>query len=118
MFRVVIKKPGFRPYIKEVDAGLDSMQALVEGYIEVAIRAPNFFGGGDELVIYCNEEGLLKQLPLNFYRTTDGHPIVGTVVAVKTDSSGEDVSMTFEDGEKVRSLIDKWRLPTDKEPDE
>jgi len=114
MFRVVIKKPGFRPYIKEIDAGLDSLQALVEGYIEVAMRAPNFFGGGDELVCYVNEEGLLKEMPLNIYRPSDGHPLVGPLVAVKTDNQGEDVSMTEEDAERVRSLVGGMCLPDDR----
>lgn len=105
MIRVVVKEPGKRAEVRRIEPGLDSLQSIVGGYIEVAMRGHRFFGVTDDLVVYCNEEGALKDLPLNFHRPTDGWPIVGVVLAMKVDESGEDVSMTeFEAGRAKKEL--------------
>ena len=52
---------------------LEAMQAAVGGYVETAVR-------GRDFVVWCNEEGKLLGLPLNFHRPTDGDGIVGTVL--------------------------------------
>lgn len=114
MIRVVVKEPGFRPVIKQIQPGLESLKKIVGGYIKTAFRAPGFFGD-DSLIAYCNEDGQRLQLPLNFHRMTDGHVIVGAVVLMRVDSAGDDVSMTKAAAEKALAVIDAMSLPGDKE---
>lgn len=65
------------------EPGLERMQELVGGYIEVVYpRAPMPF---DYTVV--NEEGLLLQLPLNHLATgLAGAQYVGTVLLVSNDA--------------------------------
>lgn len=114
MMRVLIKQPGERPRVMQVEPGLESMQKIVGGNIECGMKAHGFFDGEDHLIFYVNEDGLRLELPLNLFRPSDGHPIVGAVVAVKTDRQGEDVSMTEEDAERVREYFTAMSLPGDR----
>jgi hypothetical protein len=115
MMRVVVKRPGFHPVVENVKPGLESMQSLVGGYIECAMRGHGFFDG-DDLVIYCNEEGQRLNLADNVVRPTDCHLVVGAVVAVKVDKQGEDVSMTVEDARQAVRKLKEMGLPGDAAP--
>jgi hypothetical protein len=64
---------GETPVIEIIENELEPMQKIVGGYIEV-LRV------GDDILLICNEEGLLQQLPPNF-RTQYGM-IVGNVIFV------------------------------------
>lgn len=68
--KIVIKKVGQEPEVKEIKGELYEMQEIVGGYLEVI----GIFGG-----IFCvlNEEGKLKGLPINFI--FGGDFIVGNV---------------------------------------
>ena len=68
--KIVIKKVGQEPEVKEINGELHEMQEIVGGYLEVI----GLFGG-----IFCvlNEEGKLKGLPINFI--FGGDFIVGNV---------------------------------------
>lgn len=68
--KVIVKRP-FEPvgHIEEVENTLESIQAIVDGHIEVV-------GLPEGALLVCNEEGKLKMLQPNFY--TDGDVIVGT----------------------------------------
>lgn len=56
---IIIKKEVGKDYIiKEIDNTLEAMQAEVGGYIETVTVC-------SDLVIVCDEEGLLKGLPHN-----------------------------------------------------
>ena len=96
--KVVVLEPGKQPEVRESSGSLKKLQNIVDGYIEVALKGPGF-------VVYCNEEGLLKDLPFNCYRPTDGHPLVGTLVATKVDAEGETADMTDSEAEKLRILL-------------
>lgn len=76
---------------------LSEMQAAVGGFIETALRIPT--DRKDITVnIYCNEEGLLLGLPIQFTRATDGAYLAGDFVIVGTDeSTGETVGLTTEE---------------------
>ena len=69
--KVVIKKPedlyGHMTYIEN---NLETMQKIVEGYIETT--------GIDNLVIICNEEGKIKGLKDNILLGNDH--LVGTII--------------------------------------
>lgn len=75
--KVIVKRP-FEPvgHIEEVENTLESIQAIVDGHIEVV-------GLPEGALLVCNEEGKLKMLQPNFY--TDGDVIVGTVAIVGRD---------------------------------
>ena len=69
---VVIKEPGKAPVIEPMfDNSLESFQKAVGGYIETVTIS-------DDLVIICNEEGRLMDLPKNV--EVAGIGFVGTIV--------------------------------------
>ena len=71
--KVVIKEPGQKPRITEIENNLSALQAAVGGYIETDTLA-------EDCCIICNEEGRLQGLPYNL--TFGGMSFVGTVLFV------------------------------------
>ena len=74
--KVIIKEPGKAPEIKTITNDLGTLQSIVGGYIEAVTLASG-------LVIICNEEGKLWNLPYNF--DFGGQSFVGTVVIAGID---------------------------------
>ena len=74
--KVIIKEPGKAPEIKTITNDLGTLQSIVGGYIETVTLA-------SDLVIICNEEGKLWNLPYNF--DFGGQSFVGTVVIAGID---------------------------------
>lgn len=71
---VVIKEPGKEPRVEPLfDNTLEAFQKAVGGWVEAVTIA-------EDLVIICNEEGLLRRLPVNV--RVCGITFVGTVIAV------------------------------------
>ena len=68
--KIVVKKAGQQPEIKEIENELHTMQEIVGGYIQCISLPENIF-------CVCNEEGKLMNLPPNFVYNTD--VIVGDV---------------------------------------
>lgn len=56
---VLIIEPGKKPREAEIGNGLESMQAVVGGYIEA------IYPYDDSVALVCNEEGKINGLPLN-----------------------------------------------------
>ena len=56
--RAIIKKLNEAAFMTVIDNKLETLQKIVGGYIETLTIA-------DDLVIVCNEEGRLKNLPKN-----------------------------------------------------
>lgn len=81
--RAIIKEVGKSPEVKEIENELAEFQRLVGGYIEVVHL-------GDILLI-CNEEGKLKELPKNFRIGND--VIAGTAVFVGFNNDGDFTSL-------------------------
>lgn len=71
---VVVKKPGQLAEIRTIRNELDELQRLVGGYVEAVTIVPN------RLVMLCNEEGKLLDLPKNV--ELEGDIIRGNVVFV------------------------------------
>lgn len=66
---VLVVEPEKKPYVKEIDSGLESLQHEVGGYIEA------LYPFEDPVAIVCNEEGKLEGLPLNrCLRDDEGKP--------------------------------------------
>lgn len=90
---VCIKEPGKEPRVEPLfDNTLEAFQKAVGGYIETVTVA-------EDLVLVCNEEGRLHQMPFN--EIICGVPFVGPVIAaaVKGDEfvsiKGKSVSMVL-----------------------
>lgn len=81
----VIKEPGKGARIEPLFANtLESFQQAVGGYIECVRLAP-------DVVLICNEEGKLLDLPFNFQIGSDY--IVGNAVVCGVNSAGEFTSL-------------------------
>jgi hypothetical protein len=92
MVKILVKEPGENLEIREVEDKLKSYQDIVGGYIETVSIAEN-------LILVCNEEGLLLDLSINI---VNGHPFCGTVFFVRTE--GENfASLTDADIELISS---------------
>lgn len=57
--RIVIKRAGQKPEVKEIESDLVEFQDIVGGYIECLPI-------GENILCVCNEEGKLKRLEPNF----------------------------------------------------
>ena len=68
--KVIIKEPGQRPRVTEIENSLSALQEAVGGYIETVTFA-------EDCCIICNEEGRLQGLPYNL--TFCGVSFVGTI---------------------------------------
>lgn len=113
MMRVVIKRPGKLAVVETIEPGLEALQAAVGGPLEILMKAHEFFDEQDHLVCYGDEEGRLKDAVFNILRPSDGTPLVGPIVAVKTDGAGDDVSMTEEDAQRSIELLGTMSMPGD-----
>jgi hypothetical protein len=69
--KVLIVKPGEKPYVTVIDNELHAMQAAVDGLIEV------FPVDGDGTALVCNMNGKLNGMPGN-RRMDNGDIIAGT----------------------------------------
>lgn len=95
--RVLFVEPGKEPDVRTIDTGstvaeLQALNALIGGYLEAA-----YIDGSGMLALLFDEEGKLphKRLPLNFRWA--GEPIVGNVVLVRRNHSGELIDITDND---------------------
>ena len=69
--RVIIKDPGKKPRCVNISNTLENLQKTVGGYIETVTIA-------SDMVIICNEEGRLQDLPYNC--NVCGIDYVGTII--------------------------------------
>lgn len=93
--RVVIKKVGQLPEVKEIDNTLDAFQEIVGGNIET-------FRFAENILCVCNEEGKLIGLKPNFI--CRGDAICGDVFFC-ADGLDDFDGLTDEDAEFVIELI-------------
>lgn len=106
--KVVIIKPGKPAHITEIDDSLASMQAVVEGYIQV-VSASAIPGGkvlNKELILVLNEEGKVDELPYNF-RIYDGADYIAGTCFVCKEKKDEMVGLSQEEAELVAALFDR-----------
>ena len=92
--KVLIKKPGQRPYITYISNTLSNLQKTVDGFIECVTLAP-------DVVVICDEEGRLKDYP--FCCCISGIEFVGTVVVVGCDKYGDFIDLP--DNKFVKDLF-------------
>lgn len=81
--RAIRKRVGENLEFFELENELTALQEVVGGYLEV-VRLPN------DIVLWCNEEGLLQGLPQNLILMGDKNvPIVGDVLFTSTNIRGD-----------------------------
>lgn len=87
--KVVKILPGEEPEAVEITGTLESMQAVVGGFVEHVSLTQT-------LDIWVNEEGLLLQLPYNRTLATPfGEiPLFGTILVTSHDEQGETIGLT------------------------
>jgi len=101
-FLAVVIRPGMKPVIEDIgDAKLETLQALVGGYIEHVNFIPKL-----RYTVVVNEEGAVNGMELNRTRVINKkspgfgvHQLYGTIVLHKSKS------MTREDAEKI---VEEW----------
>mgnify|MGYP001769998867 CR=1 FL=1 len=99
----VVKEPRCKAKTQVIESGLDSFQKLVGGYIECIP-----FPGLDNVDIFLNEEGKLKDLTPNIWLPEYRDILMGTFFVVGLDEEeGDSVSLTEEQVVKVLKYINK-----------
>lgn len=89
MIRVIVKESGKAPREVTIRNDLKTLQELVGGRIEqYTVRS--------DLVLFCNEEGILLHLPYNC--AVYGSGFVGTIIVTGADGEGlTDCPITVEE---------------------
>ena len=110
--QVVIKRAGFTPEIamipggdREVAAILEIIEADEHAVPECVIRIPGVRFG---LACYANEEGKLEGLRPNFIHPDGWDVILGNVVWLAIDVSGEAISIPDEIAARLCELMRPW----------
>lgn len=103
---VLVVEPEKRPYTKEIDGRLETMQELVGGYIEA------LYPFEDLVALVCNEEGKLSRLPPNrVLYGEDGKPydiVSGTFfICGAPDGNDDFASLTEEQVSKFTAMFNR-----------
>ena len=98
--KIVVKKVGQKPEVKEISGELHEMQEIVGGYIQA-------FQIFDNVLCVCNEEGKLRGLTPNFIFNRD--VIVGDVFFA---AAGEEdfESLNDEQIDMVATILNLFEL--------
>ncbi|MDT8716043.1 DUF3846 domain-containing protein [Clostridium sp. 19966] len=97
--RVLIVPPKARPYAAEIESGLEPMQELVGGSIEMVDL-------DDKTSLVCNEEGKIQGLEGN--RRIGRDIIAGTFFLCGFNEEGESVSLS---DEQISKYYERFREP-------
>ena len=105
--RILYKAPQKEPVIMEVENNLETLQELVGGFIE-CVQMPNIKG----VDLYVNEEGLIHQLPGNFWLPEYEDCVKGACFMVAYNArSGKNYSITDKQIKECLKYIKEYELP-------
>lgn len=90
--RVLVVEPGKDPEVRVIENSLEGVQQIVQGYIECVTLHDK---AGEDLVLICNEEGKIRNLPMNAAVAEIDDVIFGTFLIAGTDRD-EFASLTDE----------------------
>lgn len=90
--RVLVVEPGKDPEVRIIENSLEDVQQIVQGYIECVTL---YDKAGENLVLICNEEGKIRNLPMNAMIPEIDDMIFGTFLIAGTDRD-EFASLTDE----------------------
>ena len=103
----VEKRPGEPAKLVEVTTSTVGYHFLKEALDECTIAMTTArLKEGKIVDVWCDEEGLLKNLPLNFFHPQIRQPIVGPVLVCDHDNEGESVPLSKELAEEARNWLD------------
>jgi len=94
--RVLVCEPGKAPEVRIIPPTLKAWQAIVGGFVE------ELFVGG-RFSLFCNEDGISLQLPLN--RVVDGIPVLGPFFVAKDGRRGEIIGLDEVDVPVVLQML-------------
>lgn len=97
----VIKKPYQKPETVAIDNGLEALQKIVGGNIDV-VYLPNI----DDIHGYCNDEGIFCGMEPNFYRPDYGDAILGPAVFMSSGAGGESESLSPEQVKRITEYLE------------
>lgn len=111
MLKVAYKKVGEDVKLVEIGGSLNELNDMLEGYLEavpfwtaVPYREQEKFS---HLIMLINEEGKLRDLSPNIkYGSYD--VIVGNLIVCSHDGSGEFESISEQDFENIKEVINKY----------
>ena len=103
--KIIRLEPGQKAFVDDIPEGLESMQAIVGGYIEAV------YPFRERIALVCNEEGKLRDMPFNrVLRDEEGHPydaILGPAFIVGlSEENFQDIPE-----ELVEKYLDMFHLP-------
>ena len=102
---VIAIEPGKKPYVQEIQSGLESLQKEVGGDIQA------IYPYDDPVAIICNEEGKLNGLPLNrALYTEDGEMFDITAGNIIICGLGEEDFASLQ-GELLEKYLEKFKHP-------
>ena len=101
LIQVVVVEPMKTPYKKMIKNTLETFQGLVDGYIEILTIGQTETGG--TIAITLNEEGKLKELPLNkvIHGRGGSDILVGTFFITAYNMQGDNISLSDLQCEKL-----------------
>ena len=104
--RILVIEPLEKPYIKEIDGSLESMQKIVGGLIQAVYPFDDL-----EIALVCNEEAKLIGLPLNraLYNDTGQiyDIIAGTFFLCQAPADSENFESLND--EQIKQFKEKYR---------
>jgi hypothetical protein len=102
--RVVVKRVGEFPRVTYALNTLEGLQALLDGGLLEAVSIhPKLNALG--VHVYCDEEGKLKNLPVNFPIFGGEDVLCGTAVFSKSDEEGDEMGLTAHEAVEVVRIL-------------
>ena len=97
--KVIIKEPGKKPELRDIENTLETLQKLVGGYIETHTRK--------DYVLICNEEGRIRHMEPNFFGIEAGSVFYGPAVFVGYEGD-EFTDLSDKAVRKLNLMLDPW----------
>lgn len=103
--KVIVANVGELPEVKEIDNTTEARREIVGGWIESVML-------GGNVVLWVNEEGMIRDLPINFLTFVQEnhgllpvHEIYGNVFFTSLDESGDMCSLSDDDIDRIRFMF-------------
>lgn len=105
--KLMIKEPGKPAYVAEVDDTIEKMQEIVDGLIDCT-EMP----GVEDVDIFFDDEGLIKEKPGNVWLAGTENCIEGTIYFVGFDEeTGDSISLTDKQIKQCEKYANTFALP-------
>ena len=104
--RVLIVEPEKKPYVKEIDSGVESFQREVDGDIKAIYPSET-----DPVAYICNEESKLEGLPLNRAIRNDDGVIIDIAAGNLLITGLGESDFASLDEERIKKYSERFRTP-------